>query len=291
MIVFSLISTAYWPRPARAGIPWGDVRNHTAGGDGMPDQSHPSTVEVLDQTLTDAGTEGGNRRWLLERAAVGAASLTAVAALGPAAALAGPRGSSIAEFGTVAVTTEALTVTLLAELLRRVNLNPSVPAAVKSVFEGAYAAEVDHFRFTRQHWRPTTTMFWIPGAFFGGPGNAVDLTSVGKALVAGETLFVRCDRVLAQTPAQCIPAQRRRVRDLLDRDPSRDRDRAQPSGRRLRCPGRGTRRVLQACPSDHDPAGRDRRQPANLIDRRVARADRRRVPAAARGARSRIRSM
>ena len=156
----------------------------------MPDQSHPSTVEVLDQTLRDAGTEGGNRRWLLERAAIGAAGVTAVAALDPAAALARPRGSSIAEFGTVAVTTEALTVTLLAELLRRVNLNPSVPAAVKSVFEGAYAAEVDHFRFTRQHWRPTTTKFWIPDAFFGGPGNAVDLTSVGKALVAGETLFV-----------------------------------------------------------------------------------------------------
>ena len=88
------------------------------------------------------------------------------------------------------MTTEALTVTLLTELLRRVSHNASVPAGVKSVFEGAYAAEVDHFRFTRKHWRPTTTKFWIPDGFFGGPGNTVDLTSVGKALVAGETLFV-----------------------------------------------------------------------------------------------------
>ena len=156
----------------------------------MSDQSHPSTVEVLDRALKEAGTEGGNRRWLLERAALGAAGVAAAGALDPATALARRGHNSIAEFGTVAVTTEALTVTLLTELLRRVNLNPSVPAAVKSVFEGAYAAEVDHFRFTRKHWRPTTTKFWIPDAFYGGAGNTVDLTSVGKALVAGETLFV-----------------------------------------------------------------------------------------------------
>jgi hypothetical protein len=156
----------------------------------MNDQPQPSTVEVLDHALKEAGTSGGNRRWLLERAALGSAGVAAVGALDPATALAGRRNNSIAEFGTVAVTTEALTVTLLTELLRRVNLSSSVPAAVKSVFEGAYAAEVDHFRFTRMHWRPTTTKFWIPDAFFGGPGNTVDLTSVGKALVAGETLFV-----------------------------------------------------------------------------------------------------
>ncbi len=156
----------------------------------MSNQQHPPTVQVLDQTLRDCGTSGGNRRWLLERAALGAAGVAAAGALDPAAALAKPSNSTINSFGTVAVTTEALTVTLLTELLRRVNLNSSVPAGVKSVFEGAYAAEVDHFRFTRQHWQPTTTKFWIPDGFFGGGNNTVDLTAVGKALVAGETLFV-----------------------------------------------------------------------------------------------------
>ena len=157
----------------------------------MHEQPQPPTVDVLDHALKEAGTSGGNRRWLLERAAVGAAGVAAVGALDPTTAMARRGGrNSINEFGTVAVTTEAFTVTLLTELLRRVNLSSSVPAAVKSVFEGAYAAEVDHFRFTRTHWRPTTTKFWIPDGFFGGPGNTVDLTSVGKALVAGETLFV-----------------------------------------------------------------------------------------------------
>lgn len=156
----------------------------------MSNQQHPPTVQVLDQALRKAGTTGGNRRWLLERAALGAAGVAAAGALDPAAALAKPGHNSIDAFGTVAVTTEALTVTLLTELLRRVNLNPSVPAAVKAVFEGAYAAEVDHFRFTRKHWQPTTTRFWIPDGFFGGAGNTVDLTAVGMALVAGETLFV-----------------------------------------------------------------------------------------------------
>src|SRR5437763_7373081 len=115
----------------------------------MSTEQHPPTVQVLDQALRDAGTGGGNRRWLLERAALGAAGAAGVAATGaldPAPALARRRRhSTIDAFGTVAVTTEALTVTLLAELLRRVKLNSSVPGAVKSVFEGAYAAEVDHF--------------------------------------------------------------------------------------------------------------------------------------------------
>jgi hypothetical protein len=165
----------------------------------MSSKSQSSTSQVLDRALRDSGAEASTRRWLLERAAVGAAGLAAGGALAPAGeALASPETSSagngsaasIRAFGTVAVTTEALTVTLLTELLRRVNLSTSVPAAVKAVFEGAYAAELDHFRFTRQHWQPTTTKFWIPDAFFGGPGNTVDLTAVGHALVAGETLFV-----------------------------------------------------------------------------------------------------
>lgn len=81
-------------------------------------------------------------------------------------------------------------MTLLTEVLRRANLN-SVPAGDLAVFEGAYAAEVDHFRLTRKYWNPTTTKFWIPDGFFGGSGNTLDLTKLGMALVAGETLFVK----------------------------------------------------------------------------------------------------
>lgn len=157
----------------------------------MHDQSPPPSTQMLERALKKADTPLGTRRWLLERAAIGTAGVAAFGALGPVSgALASEHHGPIHEFGTVAVTTEALTVTLLTELLRRVNLHSSVPAGVKAVFEGAYAAEVDHFRFTRAHWRPTTTKFWIPDAFFGGPGNKLSLTSVGHALVAGETLFI-----------------------------------------------------------------------------------------------------
>jgi hypothetical protein len=158
----------------------------------MPTQPHPPTPQTLERALKTAGTPKGTRRWLLERAAIGTAGVAAFGALDPVpGALASGDRIGINTFGTVAVTTEALTVTLLTELLRRVNKNPKkVPANVKAVFEGAYAAEVDHFRFTRAHWTPSTTKFWIPDAFFGGAGNKLSLTAVGKALVAGETLFV-----------------------------------------------------------------------------------------------------
>jgi len=153
----------------------------------MPEQTD---VRTLEDALRQAGSPRGTRRWLLERAAVGAAGVAAGGALAPAgAALARDRHSSISSFGTVAVTTEALTVTLLTEVLRRANRN-SVPAGDLAVFEGAYAAEVDHFRFTRRYWNPTTTNFWIPDGFFGGSGDTLDLTALGMALVAGETLFV-----------------------------------------------------------------------------------------------------
>jgi len=152
----------------------------------MSDQMHSPTVAALDHA-----TPRRTRRWLLERAAVGAVGVAAGGALDSAGpALASTVQGTIGAFGRVAVTTEALTVTLLTELLRRVSVNPSVPAGVKAVFDGAYAAEVDHYRFTSAHWQPTTTEFWIPDGFFGGPGNDLNLTSIGNALVAGETLFV-----------------------------------------------------------------------------------------------------
>ena len=59
-----------------------------------------------------------------------------------------------------------------------------------AIVGGVYAAELDHWRFTSKHWDPATTRFWIPDAFYGGEGDALDLTAVGKGVAAGEHLFV-----------------------------------------------------------------------------------------------------
>lgn len=153
-----------------------------------------SDVSVLEHALRDASTPARTRRGLLERAAVGAAGAAiggSLLGVDSAASAASPSGDSVGQFGRFAATSEALTVTLLTELLRRVSVqSPAVPAGVVAVFEGAYAAELDHWRFIRKHFQPQTRRFWIPDAFFGGPGNTLSLDAIGHALVAGETLFV-----------------------------------------------------------------------------------------------------
>ena len=157
----------------------------------MSSRLSSSSVDVLDGALRAAAAPTHTRRWLLERAAVGAAGVTAAGAVIPTAdALAASGAESVQDFGVFASTTEALTVTLLTELLRRVSLHPEVPSGVVAVFEGAYAAELDHWRFIRKFFRPSTRRFWIPDGVFGGAGNDLVLASVGAALVAGETLFV-----------------------------------------------------------------------------------------------------
>jgi hypothetical protein len=121
--------------------------------------------------------------------------MTAEAAMGPAgAAFAGEHDDSkphdsIEEWGVFASTTEALTVTILTELLRRASLN-SVPSSVSVILDGVYAAELDHWNFIQEHFRPSTKRFWIPDGFFGGAGDTLDLTAVGQGVAAGEHLFV-----------------------------------------------------------------------------------------------------
>jgi hypothetical protein len=100
-----------------------------------------------------------------------------------------PSSSSVDEWGVFASTTEALTVTILTELVRRASLN-SVPSSVSAIFDGVYAAELDHWNFIHELWRPSTTRFWIPDGFFGGAGNALNLTAVGQGVAAGEALFI-----------------------------------------------------------------------------------------------------
>ncbi len=148
-----------------------------------------SSVDVLDGALRAGSTPTHTRRWLLERAAVGTAGVTVAGAVIPTAnAIGASSDESIQDFGVFASTTEALTVTLLTELLRRVSLHREVPSGVVAVFDGAYAAELDHWRFISKFFRPSTKRFWIPDGVFGGAGNDLALASVGAALVAGETL-------------------------------------------------------------------------------------------------------
>jgi hypothetical protein len=149
------------------------------------------SVDVLDSSLRDASTPTRTRRWLLERAAMGAAGFAAATAAIPADdALARSRHDSVREFGVFASTTEALTVTILTELVRRTSLHPEVPSAVSGIFDAVYAAERDHWRSIRKLYRPSTTRFWIPDGFFGGAGDALNLTAVGQGVAAGEHLFV-----------------------------------------------------------------------------------------------------
>ncbi len=158
---------------------------------------------MLDRVLRDTSTPTGTRRWLLGRAAVGAAGVIAASAAIPAASAgtdAGP--DSVHEVGVFTSTTEALTVTILTELLRRTSLHPEVPRDVSVIFDAVYAAELDHWNFISQHFRANTKRFWIPDGFFGGAGDALDLTAVGKGVSAGETLFINTYLIAVTTFAE-----------------------------------------------------------------------------------------
>src|SRR3954451_18325495 len=93
---------------------------------------------------------------------------------------------TIEEWGVFASTTEALTLTILTELVRRAGEHPEVPSSVAAIVGGVYAAELDHWRFISKHWQPSTTRFWIPDGLYGGEGDALDLTAVGKGVAGGE---------------------------------------------------------------------------------------------------------
>src|SRR5436305_7936398 len=116
--------------------------------------------------------------------------LTGPGAVGTVDSPNGAPHDTIDEWGVFASTTEALTLTILTELLRRAGEHPEVPSSVAAIVGGVYAAELDHWLFTSKHWEPSTTRFWIPDGFYGGEGDALDLTAVGKGVAAGEHLFV-----------------------------------------------------------------------------------------------------
>jgi hypothetical protein len=145
--------------------------------------------------MTEQPEHHTNRRGFLGCAAVVAAGMTAAGAIiaaddafADASREPKPR-DSIEKWGAFASTTEALTVTILAELVRRASVN-SVPSSVSVIFDGVYAAEVDHWNFIHKVFKPSTKRFWIPDGFFGGAGDALDLKAVGQGVAAGEHVFV-----------------------------------------------------------------------------------------------------
>ena len=70
---------------------------------------------------------------------------------------------TIDECGVFASTTEALTLTILTELVRRASVQPEVPSSVADIVGGVYAAERDHWLFISKHYDPTTTRVLDPG--------------------------------------------------------------------------------------------------------------------------------
>src|SRR4051794_4237870 len=106
---------------------------------------------------------------------------------------------TIDEWGVFASTTEALTLTILTELVRRAGEHPEVPSSVAAIVGGVYAAELDHWLFTSKHWEPSTTRFWIPDGFYGGEGEALGPTAERKRAADAETPFAKKD-LLAGTP-------------------------------------------------------------------------------------------
>jgi hypothetical protein len=103
------------------------------------------------------------------------------------------RHDSTEDVGVFTSTTEALSLTILTELLRRTSLDSEVPSEVSVTFDAVYAAELDHWNFISQHFRPSTTNFWVPDGFFGGADDALDLTAVGNGVSAEPDQLERTD--------------------------------------------------------------------------------------------------
>src|SRR3954465_3525618 len=125
----------------------------------MSHHSSASALDAISRALRDADTSKRTRRWFLERTALGAVGIaTAGAVVGAGEGRADAHHQRNApdplkEWGVFASTTEALTVTILTELVRRARVN-RVPSSVSAIFDGVYAAELDHWDFTHKLYPP-----------------------------------------------------------------------------------------------------------------------------------------
>src|SRR5215472_3446467 len=91
--------------------------------------SSASAVDAISRALRDASTSKRTRRWLLERTALGAVGIAAAGVVVRAGEA--RTDDSVEAWGAFASTTEALTVTILTELVRRAGVN-RVPSSVSA---------------------------------------------------------------------------------------------------------------------------------------------------------------
>ncbi|HLI33188.1 MAG TPA: ferritin-like domain-containing protein [Solirubrobacteraceae bacterium] len=128
-------------------------------------QVQAEDIQRLENVLTDT-VPAVTRRDLIGKAALGAAGIGVLGALGPIpAALASPSGG-IGALVDAAVTAEALAVTYLTGLVENAS-KIGIPANLVPVLKAANAAEYDHYRTLRSLGaKPLTTKFWAPNSFF-----------------------------------------------------------------------------------------------------------------------------
>jgi hypothetical protein len=132
---------------------------------------HPPDADEL-QTLANVLDDGAvprpTRRRLLQGAAAGAVSVSALAA--PRALAGGRRdGESPGDILSALATAESFGVTFLTEAVRRAPGTPS--AALRDTLRAANTAEYDHVLVLEELGGVRfTTRFWIPEALFGGGG-------------------------------------------------------------------------------------------------------------------------
>jgi len=143
-------------------------------------------LQAVENVLADTPTSKHTRRWLLQRAAAGAA--VGAAGLGPAKAAFGALDranvDSVQTVLTTAATAEALAVTVLSasvQVAKGTPIEPFLP-----VLKAANTSEYDHLMALGSlGGKPLTTKFWIPDAALGK--NNVNLF---KTLEVAETLFI-----------------------------------------------------------------------------------------------------
>lgn len=154
----------------------------------MPDELiafSADELQTIDNVLRDTPTEPRTRRWLLQRAALGAAAVGVLGPAGSALAAGRKRGMAVDSVATVintAITAEALAVTFLSGVIANVK-GPNV-TKFEPVLKAANAAEYDHYKALKSLGaKPLTLRFWAPNAFF------VD-KNVFPTIEAAETAFV-----------------------------------------------------------------------------------------------------
>src|SRR5215472_4329616 len=190
--------------------------------------SSASAVDAISRALRDASTSKRTRRWLLERTALGAVGIAAAGVVVRAGEA--RTDDSVEAWGAFASTTEALTVTILTELVRRAGVN-RVPSSVSAIFDGVYAAELDHWEFIHKLHRHDAVLDSgrllrrrrrRPRPYSRRQGRRGRRASVREYLSPGSD-DRRGGRAAATCPLRC-GARRRRVRASRARAISRRRD-------------------------------------------------------------------